>query len=185
MSTFNNSRHNKLFSDSPNSSSDSNEEFQATPDTRLTAFSPDDRSRRVAQMSDSIDPADTMPKTFGANVGGAPLTAGHHDPFVTTNAKNKEVKLSATASAFEPFGIQAGPSNAATRVRSSSSTPGTLEYLQKETLNAGEVNQFGTFTTDTGASRCMKATSLYGLNAQKLVETSLAVSDSNPLPCYC
>jgi hypothetical protein len=161
MSTFNANKQNKLFSGSHHSSADSNEDLQASPETRLSAFSID---RNVAANS------------FASNVGGAPLAANHNDPFVTTNEKHKEVKLSATASAFQPFGIHTGANNSNTRVRSSSTTPGTLEYLQKETLNAGEVDRFGTFTTDTGATRCMKVTSLYGMNAQKLVEASLAVS---------
>jgi hypothetical protein len=165
MSTFDAIRHSKLCPGSPHSSFDSNDGFDTTPESKLTAFSPEDRC--------------VTGNSFGAKAGGAPLTAGYHDPFVTTNAKNKEVKLSATASTFQPFGINAGSSasaSSATRVRSSSTTPGTLEYLQKETLNAGDVDRFGTFTTDTGASRCMKVTSLYGANAQKLVEASLAVS---------
>jgi hypothetical protein len=166
MSTFDPTGHRKMYSGSPHSSSGSNDSFDATPESKLTAFSPEDRK--------------TTAKSFGPDTGGVLLTAGHHDPFVTPNAKNKEVKLSATASTFQPFGIIPGPTipttTSSTRVRSSPTTPSEFEYLQNAALNAGDVGEFGTFTTDTGASRCMKVTSIYGANALKLVEESLDVS---------
>ena len=153
-----------MYSGSPQSSSDSNEAFDGTPESKLTAFSPEDRA--------------VAAKPFGVTIGGASLAAGPHDPFITPDTKGRDVKLSATASTFQPFAINAGPSptySSSTRVRSSSETPGTLEFLQKETLDAAEPDRFGTFTTDTGATRCMKVTSLYGANAQQLVESSLVV----------
>ena len=154
-----------MYSGSQHSSSGSNDSFDATPESKLTAFSPEDRKMTA--------------KSYGPDLGGALLTAGSHDPFVTTHGKNKEVKLSATASTFQPFGNISGPNASSAshdHVPRSSSTTNTLGYKQSEALNAGDVGEFGMFTTETGASRCMKVTSIYGANARNLVEESLAVS---------
>ncbi|EPE29079.1 hypothetical protein GLAREA_00237 [Glarea lozoyensis ATCC 20868] len=66
------------------------------------------------------------------------------------NAPTRD-EAGATASTFQPYAINAASSasaSPATCVRSSSTRPGTLDHLQKETLNAGEADHFDTFTGD-------------------------------------
>jgi hypothetical protein len=100
-----------------------------------------------------------------------PVREGHDDPFVNDESKPKgEAKLSATASDFKPFALRAAP-----KVSSPSAEDKALKYLQKE-IEASRVAHFGTFTTDTGATRCIKVSSVYGEDTLKLVTASLEVS---------
>lgn len=162
---FNAPKQNNMFAASPRSSTSSNRSYDATPESKLTAFSPEDRVPN--------------PKSAAAKVGSTPLKAGHHDPFVTGKPK-----LSATAMAFQPFGIPSGQhaaSSSAVRGRSSSMSPAPTDYSQKQKPTAAEADQYGTFTTNTGASRCMKIRSIYGAHVEKLVQESLAVSFASSL----
>lgn len=164
---FNIPKQNIMFAASPRSSTSSNRSYDATPESKLTAFSPEDRVPN--------------PKSTAAKVASTPLKAGHHDPFVTGKPK-----LSATALAFEPFGIPSGQhaaSSSAGRGRSLSMSPAPTDYSQKQKQAPAESDQYGTFTTSTGASRCMKVRSIYGANVEELVQDSLGVSfPSPPLP---
>jgi len=102
-----------------------------------------------------------------------PVREGHDDPFVNDESKSKskgEAKLSATASDFKPFALRAAP-----KVSSPSADDKALKYLQKE-IEASKIAHFGTFTTDTGATRCIKVSSVYGEDTLGLVNASLEVS---------
>ncbi|CAG8971934.1 hypothetical protein HYALB_00003269 [Hymenoscyphus albidus] len=144
---------------SPRSSASSNRSYEATPESKLTAFSPEDRVT-LSKL-----------KSTTSKASSTPLKAGHHDPFVTAKPK-----LSATAMAFQPFAVPSGQpaaSSSAARGSSSSMSPIHADYSQKQNLNVGENDHYGTFTTNTGASRCMKISSIYGADVENLVAASL------------
>lgn len=91
---------------SPRSSSGGAESFKGTPDTRLTAFSPDNGSSRSSKFlqglarSGSATPPGGLPaSSFGNNTNTAHLDK---DPFVTPS-HHHGTRLSPTASAFSPF----------------------------------------------------------------------------------
>ena len=128
---------------SPRSSPGAGESIEGTPDTTLTAFSPEDVRR-----------ASTASSTSGVTLG-----ASREDPFVTSQTRTT---LSAKASSFTP---------ASTAVVKDIAPA----YI---TVNPPSSTQFGTFTTDTGASRCLKVTSIYDADVLRLVNATLEVSSS-------
>jgi hypothetical protein len=142
-----------MYHASPHSSSGRDESPGGTPDTKFTAFSPDD-ARAL--------------KPSNVKSAGTPLKASHNDPFVSDTTKPKvEQKLSATASAFQPFGLRVSsiiPSPAV--AHGLAPLPNTTQYLNNIIAEASppraEVTQFGTFTTDTGATRNIKVSGIYG-----------------------
>ncbi|TVY44334.1 Meiosis protein [Lachnellula occidentalis] len=106
-----------------------------------------------------------------------PVRDGFDDPFVIDDSKPKgEAKLSATASDFKPFALR--------RVSSPSIDDKALKYLREEIENDkalkyqheienNKVALQGSFTTDTGKSRCIKVSSVYGEDTRSLVDASL------------
>jgi hypothetical protein len=167
MSSFN-----PRYSQSPHSSSGAADSGEGTPDTRLTSFSPED-----ARL---VKPSNTKST-------GTPLKASQQDPFVTTSSKPKgEQKLSATASAFQPFGLRVSSSSSApVTTHGSAPVPGTIQYLDgviaaQLSPSSGtqhpELTQQGTFSTDTGATRCIKIANIYDGDVFHLVEASMNVS---------
>jgi hypothetical protein len=86
-----------------------------------------------------------------------------------------EQKLSATASAFQPYGIRVTPMNTAP-------IPGTAQHLnaiiaaEESPSKPAEITHFGIFTTDTDATRNIKVSSLQDLNISAMIHTSLNVS---------
>lgn len=143
-----------IYGQSPHSSSGIFGSTEGTPDTRLTAFSPDDaRPLKVAIEGSTAAHAGTV----------------QHDPFVTSTAKGKgEQKLSATASAFKPFVVpvpvaQPGPAIELT-FPATAALGGKVQKL-KDILNhvkssqrvqQGDANQHGIFSTDTDITRCIQ-----------------------------
>ncbi|KAG9246370.1 RNA recognition motif 2-domain-containing protein [Calycina marina] len=121
---------------SPHSSQGEAESIRDTPDTTLTAFSPEDIRR---------GPIVSSRGTIIASAGN------RDDPFVTSSITGPKTTLSAQASAFTP-GFTA-------TVNSSQSNADNVESSRQSTPNNV---QHGTFTTDTSASRCLKANSIYG-----------------------
>ncbi|KAF4629910.1 hypothetical protein G7Y89_g8229 [Cudoniella acicularis] len=159
MASFN---HRKTFSVSPHSSSGSAQSLGGTPESKITAFSPDD-CRSVNA------------KPMGIKTSNSPQKASQHDPFVTSAKPN--VKLSATASSFQPFGFRnasTGPSPPI--LQASTLPPEAAEFFKNEILAVSETTQIGTFTADTGASRYLKISSLYG--APKLYQSSWTLKGS-------
>ncbi|KAI9147902.1 Meiosis protein MEI2 [Paramyrothecium foliicola] len=87
---------------SPRSSSRGADSFKGTPDTRLTAFSPEDGTTKSASRNVSdITPQDTTPHKRTKNEF-VELSFIDKDPFVTSHASLVS-RLSPTASAFNPF----------------------------------------------------------------------------------
>jgi hypothetical protein len=175
-----------MYGHSPHSSSGIFGSTEGTPDTRLTAFSPDDA--RPLKASNDVS-------------GGTQSGTTQQDPFVTTTTKGKEQKLSATASAFQPFNIPVATTTPAIELEftATAALPAQVEKLNhlidqfklaqgpkygNVTLPAviqgaqqGDTNQHGTFSTDTGATRCVQVTSIYPVDASvhQLVVNSLEV----------
>jgi hypothetical protein len=131
---------------SPRSSSGGAESFQATPDTRLTAFSPQDGSVKSSRLLRNISTVgnDIQPISFPVTAYRGDASQRDKDPFITGSqtARNQQ-KLSPTASAFRPF--------AALSVRSPlyslEDTPILHEHF--ETLTPSD------FSTEFGLSRCL------------------------------
>ena len=155
---------------SPYSSTGNADSIGGTPDTRITAFSPEDpRVPRSASM---------------APAAGVFSKEGQHDPFVIVSNSKATTGLSATASAFRPVGRNISSGSASIDDNSSPPVPGTAQYLSKliadstppRTKEASDGVKFGTFTTDTGASRCIKISGIYDKMVQPAVQASLDVS---------
>ncbi|KAM3073805.1 hypothetical protein ACMFMG_008430 [Clarireedia jacksonii] len=185
MSTFNNA-----YGHSPPSSHGAVESVQGTPNTALTAFSPEDVR--------PPKPADSRPSS-------APLSSNHQDPFVTAGPRSKaDQKLSATASAFQPFSYSVGPSSTTQTAQipavaygsTTNLVPGTVQYLDNvvashsSPVRVPEVTSYGRFSTDTGATRYIKVTSIYhdtdvsssvSLSFEKLTKTGHGVTGTTKL----
>ncbi|TGO69124.1 hypothetical protein BOTNAR_0015g00400 [Botryotinia narcissicola] len=159
MSSFNRS-----YGQSPPSpvSNGAFESIQGTPNTAITAISPEDA--RVPKQSATDSRASSV--TTAAN---------QHDPFVTTGTTTSRAsaQLSATASAFQPlhlYGPAVGaPITGNLIANGSGSTtliPGTIQYLDnvvasQSPVRESEVTSYGKFSTDTGATRCIRVTDIY------------------------
>ncbi|TDZ18328.1 Meiosis protein mei2 [Colletotrichum orbiculare MAFF 240422] len=91
---------------SPRSSVGGAESFKGTPDTRLTAFSPDEGSVKSSRLLTTLgeDSPDITPSKLPVNVSYERSMCGaDKDPFVTSASATAQQKLSPTASAFQPF----------------------------------------------------------------------------------
>ncbi|KAI8186821.1 Meiosis protein mei2 [Colletotrichum sp. SAR 10_70] len=90
---------------SPRSSVGGAESFKGTPDTRLTAFSPEEGSARSSRLLKSLgqDSPDTTPSRFHSIAFGGAISNADKDPFITTTSNVALQKLSPTASAFQPL----------------------------------------------------------------------------------
>lgn len=89
---------------SPRSSSGGAESFKSTPDTRLTAFSPEDASTKSSKhLQDLTSSRSTVPQV-SLPVSSYRSSASHQDkdPFITPCHQNA-TRLSPTASSFCPF----------------------------------------------------------------------------------
>lgn len=161
MSRYTNSPHSSL----------RDESIQGTPQTTLTAFSPEDaRGFKVTSTRSSE----------------RPQQAAQADPFVSASKTKQDQKLSATASSFQPFGLRVrSTAPASTSASTSRPIPGTTQYLdaviEKENSPARsvqeiELTQFGTFTTSTLLSRTVKIASVYKTDVMPLVQASWKVS---------
>jgi hypothetical protein len=93
---------------SPHSSSGGADSYkhEGTPDTRLTAFSPDEGSAKSSKLLNtlSLSASKANPDKLSVDSYRGDTAQLDRDPFVTTNSTSKgPQKLSATASAFRPF----------------------------------------------------------------------------------
>ncbi len=91
---------------SPLSSSEGADSFQATPDTRLTVFSPEDGAAKSSNFQDaSSTGTETRPTTFAIGNFRDSARLQDRDPFAAgaQACKSQHQKLSPTASAFRPF----------------------------------------------------------------------------------
>ncbi|KAF9869366.1 hypothetical protein CkaCkLH20_13177 [Colletotrichum karsti] len=90
---------------SPRSSVGGAESFKGTPDTRLTAFSPEEGSAKSSRLLKSLGQGspEVTPSRFHSNTFGGVISNGDKDPFITATSDSALQKLSPTASAFQPF----------------------------------------------------------------------------------
>lgn len=161
---------------SPFSAQGDDDSFDGTPNTRLTAFSPEDTKD-----------GNTYKGNFAANRDNM-----INDPFVTDVKAKLDQKLSPTASSFQPLGLGfhlpgsgktassiAGPSNAP--------VPGTAQHLQyiiateenspRRRAPQGAMSKYGQFTTETKAGRHIKVESLFKTeDISQVVDESMDVS---------
>ncbi|KAF7875068.1 hypothetical protein EAF04_002240 [Stromatinia cepivora] len=159
MSSFNRS-----YGQSPPSpvSNGAFESIQGTPNTAITAISPEDAR---------------IPKPLATDSRASSVTqsaANQHDPFITAGTTSRaSAQLSATASAFQPlhlYGPAVGTPAAGSLIVNGSGSatliPGTIQYLDnvvasQSPVRETEITSYGKFSTDTGATRCLKITDIY------------------------
>lgn len=154
-------------SQSPHSSTGQQDSIEGTPDTSLTAFSPEEvRSSRPSHVS---------------SIGDTTIGTAHHDPFVTAAVEPRT--LSATASSFQP-GVDLNSTKSST---APAPTPVKTTIANQPAHGGGSYlgsvspgaqigpSQFGTFSTETGASRYLKISGIYDAEFKPLVEASLQV----------
>jgi hypothetical protein len=145
----------RMASGSPHSSNGGEGSTQHTPDTTITAFSPEDvRPTRFSHASSG---------------GGVAIDSASNDPFIssTVGGKLKHTILSAKASEFAPASSRAQQMSIAP-VSSASTAP-----------TKSSTCSLGVFTTDTGASRNIKIKSIYNDDVEAAVDTSLQVCSSS------
>lgn len=169
------------FLQSPLSSAGVGESADGSPETKMTAFSPEDTPIMDDGGSRNL-----------INLYSSPLKANSPDPFVSTGTKSEQ-KLSATATAFQPFVLKYGSISIPLIANGSGPLPGTMQYLEKVVASnpsilgsdpLAEPSQCGIFSTDTGASRCLEVNLMYDGDAKKLVLDFLEVSGI-PCPSVC
>lgn len=133
-------RENAFNPQSPHSSPGGDDSYnhEGTPDTRLTAFSPDENSARSTKFSKPLGryTSEPQPVRFSAAYGNGynqGSVLADKDPFTSTSAPGKpEQKLSATASAFHPFPspLIARGSAAIVPISNALSPPGANQNVQ-------------------------------------------------------
>lgn len=138
---------------SPRSSSGGAESFKGTPETRLTAFSPDDGSIKSTKLLEGMNRSASAnpPVRLPVNSSRGGVSHFEKDPFVTPT-HGPGAKLSPTASAFSPFSANHCPDVSPARVPSH------------------------TLSTDLGLSRHLKISSKDGSVSVQDVEMWLTVS---------
>ncbi|KYK54535.1 meiosis protein MEI2 [Drechmeria coniospora] len=87
---------------SPRSSTGGAESFKGTPDTRLTAFSPDGGSAKTSKILQGLAHSPSATPPAGFSVSNFRSGAAHLDPFITPSHQ-PGTRLSPTASTFSPF----------------------------------------------------------------------------------
>jgi hypothetical protein len=90
---------------SPHSSSGGADSFKGTPDTRLTALSPDEGSTKSTRFLRNVGlaGAEAQPVRFPVNSYRGAASHIDKDPFVSVPSTKTPQKLSPTASAFRPY----------------------------------------------------------------------------------
>lgn len=171
---------------SPHSPGVDVEYVDTTPGTHLTAFP---SGRRSGTLTHETTAGLTSPTASGT---------AHHlgskfedkDPFTSPGTKMRpEQKLSATASAFQPFNFRLSQSS----MRSPANAQGAISDTTTSTkwkngdnhlvnpnsptgsLQSG-VAQLGTFSTDTKVTRAIRISGIYMPVSREQVETCLQVS---------
>ncbi|RFU35802.1 hypothetical protein B7463_g517, partial [Scytalidium lignicola] len=155
--------------ESPSSVFGAGESLEGTPDTRLTAFSPEDTKNSKQEGH--------------PNTGSSQKTESN-DPFVSTDpVRENDQKLSPDASIFLPFYLKIG--SAATpqpttggglgatfsidHVNHHLRDPATTSTSKLSTVSQNEQSTFGNFSAGIGATRCLKITGKYNEDIQKIV----------------
>lgn len=130
--------------------------YDGTPDTRLTAFSPEEGSARSSKAIRPLtlslpDPrptkfSSTQSKAFRSNDS---LQQQEKDPFVTAPVSKPEQKLSATASAFRPF------TQILAARGTGSSVDEDLGTCREDAIQPQPMSVFRETSTDLQLSRCL------------------------------
>ncbi|KAF2969257.1 hypothetical protein GQX73_g4363 [Xylaria multiplex] len=155
---------------SPHSSSGAADSFKGTPETRLTAFSPEDGSAKSSKASQTLSVRTQGNRTlrFAPTPRGTLelpssfVRANLHserDPFVSSSVigANRTQKLSPTASVFLPYpsGLPNGPVIEPVRQQREDSN-GNRDPDQQSAINSPQVKFAHTIlSTDTDLSRCL------------------------------
>lgn len=154
---------------SPHSSSGAADSFKGTPDTRLTAFSPDDGSAKSSQapQSLSVGARENRALRFMPNPRSAielPSSFvrtnlhSERDPFVSSSAPsaNRPQKLSPTASVFLPY-HGAPPSGTTSEPvgQQSEEYTSSNQGSDQHSISSPQFKFAHSYlSTDTGLSRC-------------------------------
>ena len=161
---------------SPHSSSGGADscKHEGTPDTRLTAFSPDESSIKSSKLLNALNLSASKPLPVKFTVEpyrtAAVPVQQDKDPFITiTPSKKPEQKLSATASTFRPL-------SAALVARGS----GEATPRPQEALPANEGHPIGSIlselSTDLHIYRCLVVSSPSNAVTVTDIEIHLSVS---------
>lgn len=171
---------------SPHPSGVNVEYVDTIPGTHLTAFSSDRRSGSSGHEA----PLGFTSPDHSATVHHLGSKYEDKDPFTSPGAKVRpEQKLSATASAFQPFNIRLnqGSMHSTNNVRGNVSDTTISAKLKNEdshlmdpnspsgSLDSGIV-KLGTFSTDTRVTRAIRIFGIYMPVSREQVETCLQVS---------
>ncbi|KAL8371548.1 hypothetical protein RB595_001370 [Gaeumannomyces hyphopodioides] len=159
---------------------------EGTPDTRLTAFSPEENSAKSAKLIriTTSSPSDGNQAIYTAQQPSASpyrnaLTQLEKDPFVSTNTpvRKQEQKLSATASAFRPFAAPlAAQGSPGSTVGTASKTPSRAN--PQHVLSVSPI-----LSTDLHYSRCLVFSSPTQPVNLADVELLLSRLEEHGLPC--
>lgn len=159
-------------SQSPHSSSGHAESTGGTPDTSLTAFSPEEVKTSRASIASSLG---------GVSLGGASLGACQNDPFIT-NAQQTAHLLSATATTFHPvfrkdaFLTYDTTTGASTAVKSGKTSGAAVLASVPKSSSGSTTTQEGIFSTDTGATRGFRTFGSDDLDVSSMVDTTIKVN---------
>ncbi|KAI0816385.1 RNA recognition motif 2-domain-containing protein [Xylaria sp. FL0064] len=156
---------------SPHSSSGAADSFKGTPETRLTAFSPEDGSAKSSRASQSLSVRTQDNRTFrfaATPRGTLELPSSfvrtnlhsERDPFVSSSATgaNRTQKLSPTASVFLPYpSVLPANSSAIESIRQQrDDSTGSRGTDQQPAINLQQEKFTHTvLSTDTNLSRCL------------------------------
>lgn len=132
---------------SPRSSSGGANSFKGTPDTRLTAFSPEDGSAKSSKLLKDLarSASATPPVRLPVNSSRGAISHLDKDPFVTPT-HGQGTRLSPTASAFLPFtsvvdqSLPAGTGPVATALSTDLGLSRQLDVSSSAPLSASEVD---------------------------------------------
>jgi hypothetical protein len=169
MSTNPSNREGHFNPTSPHSSSGAADSFKGTPDTRLTAFSPDDGSAKSSKAPQSLSVGARENRTlrFVANPRGplelpSPFVRtnlhSERDPFVSSSAPggNRTQKLSPTASVFLPYhGVLANGSATEPIGQQRDESASNQDPDQQSSSNTQVKFAHNILSTDTDLSRCL------------------------------
>ncbi|KAF7545906.1 hypothetical protein G7Z17_g8797 [Cylindrodendrum hubeiense] len=150
-------RENHFNSSSPRSSTGGVESFRGTPDTRLTAFSPDDDSAKSSKLlkSFSRSAAATPPVRLPVNSYRGSVSHLDKDPFVSPV---HDTRLSPTASAFSPdahavsFSLSSTERPIATLLSTELGVSHHLDISSSNPLSVSEVDACLTDLVEKGAN---------------------------------
>ncbi|KAI0405343.1 RNA recognition motif 2-domain-containing protein [Xylaria palmicola] len=170
MSTNPSGREGHFNPNSPHSSSGAADSFKGTPETRLTAFSPDDGSAKASKAPQSLSLGAQDGRTFRFP-STARINLEHPSPFVRTNlhserdpfvsssavSTSRAQKLSPTASVFLPYPGALPNGSVAESVGQQGDDPTGNRCHDQQSIPMAHHAKFvhGILSTETNMSRCL------------------------------